>query len=283
MFRRIGKILLSGSPDRRCEDRVVTRNHEEQGVFAVIDGVSGLVGSMNGFPIGDVHGTGGEWAAVQIQDFLLNHLDLRVRDALSLVEKADRHLKVAMGKLGFLPTSMDDAWRLPGAAACIAHVDEGRNHFSMAQVGDCLGVVELESGERRLFGDPLLTLDSAVHQAIGKHGGIESEKVQSLLWKNRRKRNRELYAVLDGNLNKRLVATISVPLAEVRRFALLTDGLFFLNSDLPKVADAILDSGLDEWREYIVACEEADPTCSKHTRVKPGDDKAGIVFEREES
>lgn len=293
MFRVLDQLLEQGASDRPNEDGKVVRTEGDRALFVVFDGVTEIQGSVADLMLnGQKAVSGGAWAVGHLVKFL-EELDLeRVADARDVLVQADQHLQTLLAP--YYDATVH-RWMLPAAAACCIFVDKTRDHLSVAQAADCMAAVEFKDGSPRFItNDPLAEIESyAIATMMACNREFFHPDVQRILRANRAKRNGSVYAVLDGALNINLVATRTFRLSEVRRFALFSDGLYYVRAaqeqdpfgtDLEAVTTAIFEGGLSAWHQQVHRWElHDDRNCQRTPRFKQSDDKVGLVAEVTES
>lgn len=277
MWRVSASLSLPGRQDKPNEDGTVVRIDEGRALFAVLDGVSSIEGSVMGYKVDDTFAPGGQWAMRQVQEYL-EHVKLdELAGAFDAVCGADEALDRAFEQRG---TRRDRRWRLPAVAAIVVVTDADRDEFMWAQVADCMIVHERDDGARFVLENPMREIDREMLELFRAcEGQHDDRRLKTKLCAQYQGRNGPgSYPVLDGAVNRALVRSGVVPLSEVRRFALWSDGLHALSDDLHAVGSAIL-TDLDAWHRKVVAREEADPSCMDPLRFK-NDDKSALVIER---
>ncbi|WP_042143696.1 protein phosphatase 2C domain-containing protein [Paucisalibacillus sp. EB02] len=176
-------------------------------------------------------------------------------------------------------------------------LDEARHYFDYIQAGDCMLFLQYENGDiRTITFDHVQQLDQmAVREIIklrnssGNHDlGIKEllEKVKPILLTNRNKLNTfEGYGIIDGS--KEAMENLEygrVSMRRVKKILLLSDGLTMPtqdpNQDGWKLSvEFAFQHGLDALLEEVSKREESDPECVVYPRLKPRDDKTGVLIE----
>lgn len=278
MWKVLERLSYPGRRDKPNEDGTVARIEGERALFAVLDGVSSIDGSADGYSVNDELVPGGYWAMRRVREYLEGvYLD-ELADALDAVCGADEALKRAFKRCGHQD---DRRWRLPAVAAIVVVTDVVRGEFTWAQVADGMLMHERPDGAKFVLENPMQEFDATTLEVFRECGGDrESRGLREVLCGQYQGRNRPgSYPVLDGEINRALVRSGVVPLSEVQRFVLWSDGLHALSDRSHTVGRTILMEGLDVWYRRVVAREEADPTFMDPLRLN-NDDKSGLVIER---
>lgn len=278
MWIEQARLSMPGRLDKPNEDGTVVRIEGGRALFAVLDGVSSIAGSVEGYKVDDTFVPGGQWAMRQVQEYLEQVPFSDIADAFDAVSSADKALDAAFDGRG---TNRDGRWRLPAVAAIVVVTDVALNKFTWAQVADCMLMHERPDGARFVLENPMHEIDAAMLDVFRAcEGNRDDERLKAVLRLQYGRRNTVgWYPVLDGAVNRDLVRSGTVPLSEVQRFALWSDGLNTLSDDMHAVGSAILTDGLDAWCRAMVARDEADSTFMDPLRFK-NDDKSGLVVER---
>lgn len=278
MWREQARLSVSGWHGTPNEDGVVVRIGERKSLFAVLDGVSSIKGSVEGYKEGGEFILGGHWAMRRVQEFLEQVNLHAVEDAYDAVCQADEALDRAFQERG---SRRDRRWRLPAVAAIVVVTDTEPGDFTWAQVADCMLMHERNDGARFVLENPMREIDAVTLQVLHEcDGNPEDIGLKDALCAQYQGRNQPgSYPVLDGAVNRVLIRSGCLSLSGVQRFALWSDGLHTLLDDLHAVGSAILTEGLDAWYRRVVEREEADPKCMNPLRFK-NDDKSGLVIER---
>jgi len=167
--------------------------------------------------------------------------------------------------------------------------------------GDCMLFFQLDDGEiRAITYDHLSRLDSIAilkfHQLLtqaSKDKEIDENifrecrtAIHDILVENRRKMNtKEGYGVLDGS--KEADDHIEyglLSLKRVKKILLLSDGLQLPTKKASgqqawlETAEFAFQVGLDHLFNHIQTLETGDPFCIEYPRLKPADDKTGILI-----
>lgn len=278
MWRGRARLSLPGRQEKRNEDGTVVRVDGERALFAVLDGVSGVDESMSGHRYDDTFVSGGYWAMRRVQMFLERVPFTDIMDAFDAVCKADEALERA------LKVRRTDyrivRWRLPAVAAIVVVTDAADQMFTWAQVANGMLVHERPDGARFVIENPMREINATTLEVFRAcDGNRDDERLKAVLRAQYERRNTAgSYPVLDGAVNRDLVRSGSVPLTEIQRFALWSDGLHTLSDDMHAVGSAIL-ADLQAWYRHVVEREERDSTFMNPLRLN-NDDKSGLVIER---
>lgn len=277
MWREQARLSLPGRKDKMNEDGTVVRIEEERALFAVLDGVSSVEGSVWGHRYDDTFVPGGYWAMRRVQSFLERVPIVEIADAFDAVCKSDKALERAFAARG---TDRTVRWRLPAVAAIVVVTDMTERVFTWAQVADCMLMHERPDGARYVLENPMREIDAAMLEVFRAcERNRDDERLKTALREQYQRRNTAgSYPVLDGAVNRDLVRSGSVPLTEIHRFALWSDGLHMLSDNTHAVGSAIL-TDLPTWYRQVVEREERDLTFMNPLRFN-NDDKSGLVIER---
>lgn len=278
MWKVLERLSFPGRRDKPNEDGTVARIEGRRALFAVLDGVSSIDGSEDGYTENREFVPGGYWAMRRVQEYL-ERVDLNeLVDAFEAVCGADEALECAFKERD---SRRDRRWRLPAVAAIVVVTDEVRGEFTWAQVADCMLMHERPDGAKFVLENPMQGFDALMLEVFRECGGDrESRGLREVLCAQYQRRNGPgSYPVLDGAVNRALVRSGVVPLSEVQRFVLWSDGLHALSDRSHTVGRTILTEGLNVWYREVVAREEADPTFMNPLRLN-NDDKSGLVIER---
>ena len=278
MWREQARLSLPGRQEKPNEDGAVVRIEGERALFAVLDGVSSIDGSVDGYKVDGTFVPGGCWAMRQVQQHLEMVPLADIADAFNAVCGADEALERAFDGRG---VNHEVRWRLPAVAGIVVVTDVAEQTFTWAQVADGMLMHERPDGVRFALENHMREVDAATLEVFRAcDGRRDDERVKAKLREQYERRNTAgSYPVLDGAVNRDLVRSGCVPLAEVKRFALWSDGLQTVADAPHDVGTAILTGGLDAWYRAVVAREEADSTFMNPLRYN-NDDKSGLIIER---
>ncbi|GGP07485.1 hypothetical protein GCM10011346_03660 [Oceanobacillus neutriphilus] len=278
------KVYKQGSNPAN-EDAYV--ENQEKGLFAVIDGATGL----GGLP--------GKMAAETIQNgfYTGNFED-------SLIERISKgNTDLAKKTKQELGQEIEVIAKEKRSACGIAAIQMHENYMEYAQSGDCMIFVAYQDGGvQPLSYDHVMRLDqkaiSKLYDAIAKRmeQQISGETFQKIyqeekehiipeLKANRKKLNTlGGYSIIDGSPEAVEYLTYGrIPLHQVEKILLITDGmqLHGVNGDVWKeTANFVFQYGIDSLLDFVVEQEEADIFLQKYPRLKHADDKTGILVER---
>jgi serine/threonine protein phosphatase PrpC len=269
--------------------------NEKEKVLAVIDGATGL------------SGLSGKLAAETIQREL-EHLT-NVGSLRQTVLHANRLLGEKAAKQWNVPSIRDIPKEQRSSCGMVAVKISGHT-LDYVHAGDCMLFLQYKNGTiRSLTYDHLFDLDSQSIEAFQKEYRtlLDKEenpnqwdmdkitstfkqirsKIRPILETNRRKLNTiDGYHALDGSdeaenflehgkifMNK-----------EVKAILLLSDGLQLINIDgtgmevWHETAQFAFTNGLKALRDKVCSLEAEDPACFTYPRLKPSDDKTGILI-----
>jgi serine/threonine protein phosphatase PrpC len=297
-LRRRGKTVkvevayqIGSSPTN--EDAFVL--NEANNIFSVIDGATGL----GGLP--------GKIAAETIADALNNYTSHET--LMGCIKKGNNDLRIKMNK-EFGTSSIERIPKEARSTCGIAAIKINKKNLEYVHAGDCMIFIKYQGGEiRAVTYEHLLKIDRVAielmhriiidHYKQGKVPNEESEEevkmflntiraeILPTLIENRRKLNTiNGYSVIDGSPEAMdYLECGRVSLQNIDKILLLTDGLQ-LPSQSPTVGHSIwnesakyaFDHGIDALKNYIIQLEQSDNICNKYPRLKPADDKTGILI-----
>jgi serine/threonine protein phosphatase PrpC len=278
-------VYEKGVRDINEDDYIIDNN---EGLFAVIDGATGL----GGLP--------GTLAAKTIKDSLIdtspvNSLLDRTLQANQILGQKVKEL-ANVDSLDVIPKEIRSSC---GIAAIKINLEMARLDY--VQAGDCMLFLQLENDDIRMVTyDYLSELDS---KAISKlhlfiqeasiNGEITEEtliaarkEIQDILVKNRKKLNSiNGYPILDGSSSVvHFMESGTVSLNRVKKILLLSDGLQWPvqkaggQQSWLTTAQLTFEKGLHYLLNEVVQLEDQDPYCLKYPRLKKADDKTGILI-----
>lgn len=289
-FGVVDAVRRNGTGRPYTEDSTAVVQQGDLLLCMVADGVSPITGSMRQFAFGGLDLTGGAWLAQQARRFTLSLRISEFDSALQVMCAIDAHIRSLIEERdeGYRYAN-GDKWGLPAAAMFILLINEKTGHFSWAQAADVLGFTN--KPEISLFAPSpeLKAFDIDLAQQMQKDGVrriSENQRIESLLRTNFKRRN-ITYAVVDGALNLDLVRHDHQELLGDQEFLVVTDGLYF-DSDEPLEPAVVLqkdpvracDRPLNWWMQQVLQREAHNPKCDNPLRVKPSDDKAGLLIGR---
>ncbi|WML46185.1 hypothetical protein [Neobacillus sp. PS3-40] len=295
MIYKIERIYQKGSRDIN-EDAYVM--NKEDGIFAVIDGATG-VGGLSGIIASNI-----------IRDAMLredgNLLERVLKGNVILGEKA----VVTLGEAGI--KKIGDIPKYKRSSCSLAAIQLPLSGLKMKYVtaGDCLLFIQYKNNEiRQVNHDHVAPLDSfGIHLAQtewrkyvsenedpNKWGLYEInqttkailEAVHDTLQQNRNKMNTsEGYGIIDGSeeVDEFLESGV-IPLINVKKILLLSDGLR-VHSNRNQVienewlysAKLAFEHGLSYLEKTIMDIEINDLACYQYPRFKQHDDKTGLLI-----
>lgn len=263
------------------EDAIIL-NHTA-GLYGVLDGVSSLVPYVNGN-----NETGGFIAANLVKTYFesLTH-STNLRNHIITVNNL---LRDKMMEQNINVEQKEELW---GTALAIVRLqDDGVEYI---QTGDCMILVVYEDGEVRPLTRTQVSHLEAKALAIWQAGIDNGLKTQSELYEtvaDTLKRNRYSsnleggYGVLNGEENVvRFLEYGKINSTCLTHIIVLSDGLFLPESLAPSqgsywryTAEIILEKGIVQYTNDLIALEESDPECIRYARFKKSDDKTALLM-----
>lgn len=285
MFNQVDYIYKIGSNSINEDAYILNR---DEGLFAVIDGATGLGGLPGSFAANTIKDT--------ITDSTLS-TSLLERTTLANEILGKKTLEVTKAE------SMDEIPKEKRSSCGIAaiKINKATLQAEFVHSGDCMLFFQLENGEIRILTyDHLSPLDSMsiakFHDLLtdsSKKAEVDKktfeqcrENIHELLVENRRKLNtNQGYGVLDGSQEAGdHIEYGRVSLKRVKNILLLSDGLQLPTTKATgqqawlETAALAFQIGLDTLFKHIQNVEVGDPYCLKYPRLKPSDDKTGIMI-----
>ncbi|PBB05998.1 PP2C family serine/threonine-protein phosphatase [Salimicrobium humidisoli] len=282
---RISTVNKQGNENTNEDAYVV---NEKAGVFAAIDGATGL------------EGVPGHIASHAVRDTLASATGEELFD--ELVEAAN--LQVAEETLNWLGSGdaaeINDVPKGKRSTCALAAISIDRERLSLtyAQAADCMIFLQYRDGDIRTVTYDLLShfdrkaIDEIVEMRSGQNKKApisEARKaVRSTLIENRSLLNTDAgYSVIDGS--KEAVKHLEsgrLSLKKVTGVLLLSDGLMMPTgleeADGWEQAAAIaFQHGLDRLVSEVEERENNDPECITYPRLKMMDDKTAVLIEME--
>jgi hypothetical protein len=299
MISNIEFIYRKGSSQVNEDTYVVNK---DQGIFAVIDGATGLGGLSGSIASGIIRNALHEEDGRLLQRVLKGNAILAEK-----VVAAIDHAKVK---------SIRDIEKHRRSCCALAAIELSTSSpydvlkMNYVTAADCLLFVEYKNGDiHQINYDDIdyfdqKGLDLAKEQ--WKNYVLEDENpndwgslkinqtmrevreiVNPILQGNRRNLNTsEGYGIIDGSPEvEDFLAAGTIPLLNVRKLLLLTDGLKIHSHRYKKIenewlytAKLAFEHGLDNLEKTILEIEENDPACYNYPRFKQHDDKTGILI-----
>lgn len=260
--------------------------NEKAGIFAAIDGATGL------------EGVPGHIASSAVQDTLASATEGESLD--ELVETANLQVgKETVNCLGLVEAAgINDVPKGKRSTCALAAISIDRNRLSLAYVhaADCMIFLQYANGDiRTVTYDFLSHFDQKAIDEIVKLRSEQNDKlaidearkeVRSTLIENRSLLNTDGgYGVIDGSKEAmNHLGSGRLSLKKVTGILLLSDGLMLPTrleeNDAWKQSAAIaFQSGLDGLVDEVETREHDDPECVTYPRLKMNDDKAGVLIE----
>ncbi|WP_010531704.1 hypothetical protein [Lentibacillus jeotgali] len=282
---KINTVYKKGNRDVNEDAYVI---NEKSGVFAAIDGATGL------------EGVPGHIASGAMREVLnANVMEKSLEDSVKAGNQA-----VGEESLSYLglkgSVTIDDVSKEKRSTCALAAISIDMDHLRLDYVhaADCMIFLQYENGDiRQVTYDLLHHFDQKAINGIvelrkqeGRDVGMAEarEKVRPTLIENRSLLNsRDGYGVIDGSvaaLNHLEKGRLS--LKKVTGVLLLSDGLMLPtkleeSNAWEQTAAFAFHSGLDELLHEVENRENADPECVTYPRLKMNDDKTGILLVRE--
>lgn len=263
--------------------------NQEDNIYGVMDGATGL----DGMP--------GDIASNQIKEGMMTPytkqtLFERITAANQQVAKEIiRYYKKNIGLLE--KDTIDEIEKTQRSSTGVATIqlNEAHTSFDYIHAGDCMIFLQYDNGDiRSITYDLISDLD---HQAIKEMICVGEEndtlrfeerlqQIQHTLKENRNKLNtNEGYGIIDGSAEAlEHLEYGRITLKKVKKILLVSDGLQMpckLSEDnvWEKTALYCFTHGLDNLLQEINKREAEDPDCTLYPRLKPADDKTGILLE----
>lgn len=296
MIEHVEIIYKKGANPVNEDEYVV---NQEASLFAVIDGATGL----NGLP--------GHLAATVIKHTFATAA--KETPLLETVKTANKNLQNEILKI----TNASTIEQIPKSqrSSCGLVAAKIINGLSMEYVhaGDCMMFLQYDDSYiRAVTYDHLAKLDTVSIQAMTNEwrkllkndevpnswnpdaiqGALKNirEKIMPILISNRNMLNTQGgYCVLDGS--KEAIQFLEhgmIQLHHVKQILFLSDGLVLPNKKASgqeiweKTAKFAFDKGLDLLAQAVENDENEDPACFHYPRLKPADDKTGILIKLKE-
>ncbi len=290
-YRVIDAVRRNGTGRPYTEDSTAVVRQGDLLLCMVADGVSPITGSMRQFAFGGLDLTGGAWLAQQARRFVLSLRISQFDSALQIMFSIDAHIRSLIEERGEgYRYSNGDKWGLPAAAMFVLLINERTGQYSWAQAADVLGYTNMPKMSLFSPSNELKTFDISLATQMQQDAVrrvAENQRIESLLRANFKKRNLT-YAVVDGAINIELVSSGQDTLQDNQEFLILTDGLYFDTDDIMDPADVLRRDALRSrerplncWMQHILEREAKNPKCDDPLRVKPSDDKAGLLISRQ--
>ncbi|SFB01912.1 Protein phosphatase 2C [Lentibacillus halodurans] len=280
---KLNKVYRNGNRSVNEDAYVVNK---KAGIFAVIDGATGLEGVPGHIASGAVQSVLD--AAIEGESF-----ENRVKTANHLVGKETVKYLGLDGS-----ATIDDVPKEKKGTCALAAISIDMDHLFLDyfQAADCMIFLQYENGDiRQVTYDLLHHFDQkAINEMVElRHKKDEQtsmaearEEVRPTLMKNRSLLNTyDGYGVIDGSdatLNHLESGRLS--LKKVTGILLLSDGLMLPTeleeSDAWEQSAAIaFHSGLDGLLHEVENRENSDPECVTYPRLKMKDDKTGMLLD----
>jgi hypothetical protein len=276
--------------------------NKEQGIFAVIDGATGLDGLSGSIASGIIRKALQEEEGGLLERVLKGNATLAEKaveaihdpkvNSIQDIEKQQRSC-CAMAAIELSTSSRHDVIKMNyvTAADCLLFVQYKNGHIHQVNYDDIdhfdqKGLdLAMEQWKNHVIEDenPNDWESLKITQTMK---GIR-EIVDPILLQNRKSLNTsEGYGIIDGSPEVGdFLATGTIPLVNVQKILLLTDGLKIHSHRHEKIenewlhtAKLAFEHGLDYLEKEILDIEENDPACYEYPRFKQHDDKTGILI-----
>jgi serine/threonine protein phosphatase PrpC len=286
MIKSVEYVYEKGSNAKNEDAYIVDENRK---IFGAIDGATGL-GALTG-----------EIASQIIKKSIEKSTFPEIYE---MIQEANHNLQIDTEAL--TGKALASIPKFERSTCGIAAIQLVNNHLNYIAAGDCMLFLEYTNGrvrtltydhldaldsnsisafyhllneEARTLGVELNTLNSSEIDSIYKKG---REKITPLLKENRNKLNTTGgYGIIDGSEEAlSFLEYGTIPLINVKRILLLTDGLKMHteNNGWQESAELAFKKGVQELFASIQRKEENDPACFLYPRLKKHDDKTGILI-----
>lgn len=276
--------------------------NEEEGIYAVIDGATGL-GGLSGSMASKIIAQGLMEGNGELLERVKNGNERLGKEAAFSYESLDAK---SINEIPKLHRSTC------GLAAIELMRDSGQNLMRMkyAAAADCIIFLLYHNGQiRQINYDYMDSLDgqgiqfekeqwnalltkseNPNHWSDLKINQVKNsihEKTKPILMKNRQKLNTaDGYGIIDGSEEALIyLETGTIPLVNVQKILLLTDGMKIhsrrdesIENEWIYSAELAFQFGLNYLLESILEMENNDPACYLYPRFKQHDDKTGILL-----
>ncbi|WHY85951.1 hypothetical protein QNH39_25810 [Neobacillus novalis] len=295
-------IYRKGSSEINEDTYVV---NQKQAIFAVIDGATGLGGLSGSIASGIISNALQEEKGTIFQRVLKGNSILAEEVVKALqnpkiksicdIEKQRRSC-CAMAAIELSASSPHDVIKMNyvTAADCLLFVQYQNGHIHQVNYDDIdyfdqKGLVLAKEQWKDYL---LVNEDPNKWESLKISQTLQSirEKVNPILQDNRCKLNTSKgYGIIDGSQEAGdFLAAGTIPLVNVRKILLLTDGLKIhshrnrkLENEWLYSARLAFEHGLAHLENTILEIEENDPSCYEYPRFKQHDDKTGILIHLE--
>ncbi|SDY20802.1 protein phosphatase 2C domain-containing protein [Salimicrobium album] len=280
---RISTVNKKGNGNINEDAYVV---NEKAGVFAAIDGATGL------------EGVPGNIASHAVRDTLASAAEEELFD--ELVEAAN--LQVAEETLNWLgsddPAEINDVPKGKRSTCALAAISIDRERLSLeyAHAADCMIFLQYANGDIRTVTYDLLSHfdQKAINEIVKLRSGqtkktpiSEARKeVRSTLIENRALLNTDAgYSVIDGSKEAmKHLESGRLSLKKVTAILLLSDGLMMPTGleeadGWEQSANIAFQYGVDRLVSAVEERENDDPECITYPRLKMKDDKTAVLIE----
>lgn len=291
MIKIVG-VLNEEGKNGYTEDALVT--NEKNCRFAVIDGESGF-GPFSGAT-----------AAATLRRFLLDKT--YENDSLEHILRS-ANMEMRRAKIGY--TIWNDFGEIEKHArnyCSVAAIQVRDDKLHYIQAGNCMIFLQYQNNQIRcLTYDHMAKVqEKYIRKTKGSFNRLKktlrrnySEKKLKLCYEEAQMLNQnfamkcceshntyEGYGIIDGSREApNFWETGCIPLMDIKKIALVTDGLQSLSHKPPgqdrwdEMSKKIFSRGLKSVYTKISAMEKDDPYCQQYPRIQPSDDKMGILLE----
>lgn len=281
------------SQGRQNEDTLLVKEGDKIIMAVIADGGSALSGFTT---INGVERFNGLFVSRAIVDYLDREFDKSI-SAPELLLGANIYVRELLLQKGVDPENAS-ALELPTASGVsIVLIDKINQTLEVAQVGDTAVLINGRDGTNLAieFGVPyfdnlafLKAAQIAAEKGISYKEALQDEEVGQLFIKSRLFENADDdcgSGAINGKkgISKYLKSTI-IPLDQIRRIAILSDGMFIPAEDFTekpewnKTMQIIEDVGLEGLYNVVSQLKTEDPDFEKYPRAKQHDDATGILI-----
>jgi hypothetical protein len=299
MISNIEFIYRKGSSQVNEDTYVVNK---EQGIFAVIDGATGLGGLPGSIASGIISNALQEEKGCLLQRVLKGNATLAEKAVEAIdhskvksIRDIEKHRRscCALAAIEFSTSSPSDVIKMTyvSAADCLLFVQYKNGHIHQVNYDDIdyFDQKGLDLAKEQWKNYLIENENPNEWESLKINQTIKDirERVNPVLQQNRGKLNTsEGYGIIDGSQEvEDFLAAGTIPLVNVRKLLLLTDGLKIHSHRHKKIenewlytAKLAFEHGLDYLEKTILEIEENDPACYNYPRFKQHDDKTGILI-----
>lgn len=287
-MKLIYDLVYMPGGDKENEDAYAI--NEKTGVYAAIDGATGL-GGISGK-------TAAQCVKVSLENLSSTH------SLIDAVKIANNKLnEETLSQLDI--TTIEELPKEERSSCGVAAVRLGKNQLEYVHAGDCMIFIQYTNNEiQHVTYDHLAKLDaqsiSQYREALANriHSQDTSseqatlamrearEEILPFLIENRRKLNTDSgYGIIDGSNDAlNYLSHGQIPLQDAKKVLIVSDGLQLpMNkatgiSSWEETAVYAFENGLTALKEEVLRLETSDIACMIYPRLKFSDDKTGILI-----